>query len=100
MSITDPSIFRVKLFDIKRFRRAQCSQCKAFFWSIVERDNCGDVPCTNYTFMNIPTRRSSSYKEVRDLFLEFFKKRGHEVIEPKPVVARWREDLYLSLIHI
>jgi alanyl-tRNA synthetase len=100
MSITDPSIFRVKLFDIKRFRRAQCSQCKAFFWSIVERDNCGDVPCTNYTFMNIPTRRSSSYKEVRDLFLEFFKKRGHEVIEPKPVVARWREDLYLTIASI
>jgi alanyl-tRNA synthetase len=100
MSITDPSIFRVKLFDIKRFRRTQCSQCKAFFWSIVERDNCGDVPCTNYTFMNIPTRRSSSYKEVRDLFLEFFKKRGHEVIEPKPVVARWREDLYLTIASI
>jgi alanyl-tRNA synthetase len=100
MSITDPSIFRVKLFDIKRFRRAQCSQCKAFFWSIVERDNCGDVPCTNYTFMNIPTRRISSYKEVRDLFLEFFKKRGHEVIEPKPVVARWREDLYLTIASI
>jgi len=100
MSVIDTSIFRVKLFNNKGFKRAQCTQCKAFFWSTIDRDNCGDVPCTNYTFMEIPVKRSLSYREVRDLFIDFFRRHDHEVIEPKPIVARWREDLYLTIASI
>jgi alanyl-tRNA synthetase len=33
---------------------------------------------------------------MREAFLSFFKKRGHEIIKPYPVVARWRDDLYFT----
>lgn len=100
MSVVDPSIFRVRLFAEKGFKRQQCRVCGAHFWSLVDRSDCGDVPCTEYTFMGIRARRRLGYREVRDLFLDFFRKRGHEVVEPRPVVARWREDLYLTIASI
>jgi alanyl-tRNA synthetase len=33
---------------------------------------------------------------MREAFLSFFERHGHERIEPYPVVARWRDDLYLT----
>jgi len=33
---------------------------------------------------------------MREAFLSFFEKRGHARIKPYPVVARWRDDLYLT----
>jgi alanyl-tRNA synthetase len=33
---------------------------------------------------------------MREAFLSFFKKRGHEIVKPYPVVARWRDDLYFT----
>jgi alanyl-tRNA synthetase len=33
---------------------------------------------------------------MRESFLSFFEKHGHARIKPYPVVARWREDLYLT----
>ncbi len=32
---------------------------------------------------------------MRELFLSFFEKNGHKRIKPYPVVARWRDDVYL-----
>jgi len=33
---------------------------------------------------------------MREAFLSFFEKRGHKRMKPYPVVARWRDDLYLT----
>jgi len=33
---------------------------------------------------------------MREAFLSFFEKRGHTRIKPYPVVARWRDDIYLT----
>jgi alanyl-tRNA synthetase len=33
---------------------------------------------------------------MREAFLSFFEKHGHARIEPYPVVARWRDDIYLT----
>jgi len=61
-----------------------------------DRQTCGDVPCEEYTFIgNSPARVSLSVKEARDLFLSFFESKGHKIIKPYPVVARWRDDVYL-----
>lgn len=37
---------------------------------------------------------------MRSLFLRFFESRGHAVFEPYPVVARWRDDIYLTIASI
>jgi len=33
---------------------------------------------------------------MREAFLSFFEKQGHARIKPYPVVARWRDDIYLT----
>ncbi|HDI02063.1 MAG TPA: alanine--tRNA ligase, partial [Ignisphaera sp.] len=88
------------MFQRVPYTRMQCKYCRTYFWSMRKRDDCGDAPCTDYTFFDIPTKRFLSYREVRDLFLDFFKRHGHEIVEPRPVVARWREDLYLTIASI
>ncbi len=94
-------IFRVKPLTEGGYLRQKCKVCGADFWSLVERDDCNDAPCVDYRFFDLKLKVPPlSVKEVRDLFLKFFSKRGHELIEPYPVVARWREDLYLTIASI
>ncbi len=95
-----------RLIDIsslhkRDYRRYKCKVCGSYFWSLIPRDNCNDVPCSDYTFFDIPIRsKDLTPLQVRDRFLGFFSRMGHKVIDPKPVVARWREDLYLTIASI
>ncbi|MCX8168174.1 MAG: alanine--tRNA ligase [Ignisphaera sp.] len=97
--IIDESIYRVKSFRGK-YSRDRCRKCGSYFWSVKAREECGDAPCSDYTFFSIPVKRSLSYRDAIDVFLNFFNRYGHEIIEPRPVVARWREDLYLTIASI
>jgi len=93
----DADEFAVAFFKESGFVRRQCVACGSHFWTqIPDRQTCGDVPCEEYTFIgNSPAGRSLSLRETRDLFLSFFESKGHKVIKPYPVVARWRDDVYL-----
>ncbi|MEM0153456.1 MAG: alanine--tRNA ligase [Ignisphaera sp.] len=93
------SIYRVRLFK-EKYLRNKCRKCGAYFWSIKAREDCNDAPCSDYTFFNIPVKRVLSYRDTKNIFLGFFNRYGHEIIEPRPVVARWREDLYLTIASI
>ncbi len=97
----DPSIYRVKMFRERGYTRQKCPICGEFFWSLNERPNCGDAPCSDYYFFDLKIRSPPlSVEEARQKFLRFFERNGHEVIEPYPVVARWRDDLYLTIASI
>ncbi len=99
--VVDTSIFRVRMFDVEKYRRLKCKVCGVDFWSKILRDNCNDAPCADYTFFNIKLSVPPlTVKEVRDKFLRFFNERGHAIIDPHPVVARWRDDLYLTIASI
>lgn len=89
--------YEVELFRREGFKRRRCPSCRRFFWSLdEERIYCGDQPCVEYGFIgNPPTRGRYSLKEVREKFLSFFERNGHRRIGRYPVVARWREDVYL-----
>ncbi len=81
--------------------RKRCPKCGTYFWTLnPEQETCGEARhegCASYTFIeNSPTRRSYSIEEMRENFLSFFEKRGHTRIKPYPVVARWRNDIYLT----
>ncbi len=89
------------MFERENYSRLKCGVCGADFWSRVYRDNCNDAPCADYTFFNLRIGSGPlTVREVRDKFLNFFEKLGHEVIKPYPVVARWRDDLYLTIASI
>uniref|UniRef100_A0A7J3ZJ51 Alanine--tRNA ligase n=1 Tax=Fervidicoccus fontis TaxID=683846 RepID=A0A7J3ZJ51_9CREN len=93
--------YRLDFFREKGFYRKTCSVCGRPFWTLdPDATICQDSPCTKYFFDRIPVRRPLSVSESRGEFLRFFEERGHRVIEPRPVVARWREDLYLTIASI
>ncbi len=94
----DEKIYIVELFRNRGFKRLKCRVCGSYFWSIRERETCGDQPCTNYEFIDSsPVKKSvESLGELRERYLNFFEKYGHTKVKPYPVVAsRWRSDVYL-----
>jgi len=94
--------YKLKFFKEHGFVRKRCKSCGTYFWTMnPQQEHCNDVPCTRYRFFEVGRRVSGlSVREAREKFIEFFRRNGHEVIEPKPVVARWREDLYLTIASI
>jgi len=89
--------FAVPFFKENGFTRRQCECCKGYFWTQKPDERfCGDSPCVRYSFIgNSPAKRPYSIHEMRELFLSFFEKNGHKRIKPYPVVARWRDDVFL-----
>jgi len=93
--------YRIPFFEEEGYVRKLCPKCKEYFWTQnPDQETCEEATpegCTFYTFINNPpTRKSYSLREMREAFLSFFEKRGHARIKPYPVVARWRDDIYLT----
>jgi alanyl-tRNA synthetase len=95
-------IYQVRMFGQLGFKRKKCSSCGRFFWTLdANRVTCGDAPCDKYTFLgNPPTRRAYELHEMEQEFLRFFEEKGHTIIKRYPVVARWRDDIYLTIASI
>jgi len=91
-------IYQVELFKREGFERKKCKGCGRLFWTLdPQKENCGDTPCAEYTFIgNPPTKRKLSLAGMEKTFLKFFKNHGHKVINRYPVVARWRDDVFLT----
>jgi len=93
--------FKVSFMEEHGYKRNRCKKCGAYFWSIDEKDLCGESPCVEYTFLDKPpTKGKYNLHEIRNKFLKFFEKNGHEIINPYPVVARWRDDLLITIASI
>jgi len=95
------SEYHVPFFDEYGYVRKLCPRCKEYFWTQnPSQETCGEATsegCAFYTFIgNPPTRKGYSLGEMRETFLSFFEKRGHKRLSPYPIVARWRDDLYLT----
>ncbi len=95
------SEYHIPFFDEEGYVRKLCPKCGEYFWTQnPDQETCGEATperCAPYTFIgNPPTRRSYSYREMREAFLSFFEERGHARIKPYPVVARWRDDLFFT----
>jgi len=93
--------YSLPFFKESGYVRKLCPKCGGYFWTrIPDRETCSEATaegCASYTFINDPpTRKSYSLSEMREAFLRFFEKHGHTRIKPYPVVARWRDDIYLT----
>ncbi len=79
------------------YEKKKCVSCGKIFWTIDRgRETCGEIPCDPYSFIgNPPTSRKYSLLEMREEFLSFFEGLGHKRVKRYPIVARWREDVYL-----
>ena len=93
--------YSLPFFKGAGYVRKLCPKCGEYFWTQnLDQKTCGEARpegCAFYAFINNPpTRKSYSLREMREAFLSFFEKHGHARIKPYPVVARWRDDIYLT----
>ncbi len=88
--------FALQFFGEIGFIRRKCPSCGSSYWAALSQTTCGEVPCAPYTFIgNPPTKRRYSLAEMRIQFMDYFAERGHARIKPYPIVAHWRNDVYL-----
>lgn len=98
----NPEEYVLEFFKREGFVRKKCTIGGEYFWTLnPEQEHCNDAPCVDYHFWKIPRKVGGlSVADARRKFVEFFRKHGHEYVEPRPVVARWRDDLYLTIASI
>ncbi len=84
------------------YQRYRCRICGEYFWSKKPRTTCPDRPCSRYDFLvkDYPGVKPLSLDEARKAFIDYFVENGHGYVEPYPVLARWRDDLYLTIASI
>lgn len=89
--------YQLDFFKEKNFIRKLCTECGDAFWTLdKDMETCQDSPCTEFAFIdNSPFDRPFTTAEMRRYFLDFFADRGHTALERYPVVARWRDDVFL-----
>ncbi len=93
--------YSIEYFKENEFIRKNCEKCGSHFWTRDrDRKACGDAPCEFYSFIGKPIFKERSLDEIRECFLSFFEHRSHTRMKRYPVVARWRDDIYLNIASI
>ncbi|ABU81380.1 alanine--tRNA ligase [Ignicoccus hospitalis] len=92
--------YRLRFFEEEGLKRKRCKVCGSYFWTKGEHEVCGDSPCQEYEFFDVPTKVKLSLRDAKREFIKFFEEKGHVPVEPRPVVARWRDDLFLTIASI
>ncbi len=88
------------------FRRT-CSVTGLYFWTRDKnRTTSGDTNEDPYTFIGspiidgFPMRGKELKDSMRSSFLDYFSENNHSKIDPYPVIARWRDDIHLTIASI
>src|SRR5512136_576769 len=93
--------YQLEYFKAQGLTRKICKKCGSAFWTRdTSRETCGDAPCEPYTFIGKAVFRTHSLDSMREAYLSFFENHGHTRVERYPVVARWRDDIYLTIASI
>ncbi|HVN73632.1 MAG TPA: alanine--tRNA ligase [Methanoregula sp.] len=93
--------YQLEYFKTQGLTRKICKSCGLAFWTRDSaREVCGDAPCEPYNFIGNPVFKTHTLDGMREAYLSFFEKHGHTRVERYPVVARWRDDIYLTIASI
>lgn len=94
--------YQLDYFTENGFIRKTCPKCKTNFWTRdAETEFCGDPPCVSYSFIGAPVfKKEYDISSMRETYLSFFEKHGHTRVDRYPVIARWRDDIYLTIASI
>ncbi len=94
--------YQLSYFKDNGFIRKKCLKCGEHFWTRnAEQETCGDASCDEYSFIGAPAfSKSYNLTEMREAFLSFFEANDHTRIDRYPVIARWRDDIYLTIASI
>ena len=97
----------LEVFHDNGYNRRQCRITDLWFWTCDDqRTTCGDTHEDEYTFIGKPLiegfeQRGKALKDsMREAFLSFFETHEHHRVAPYPVLARWRDDIHLTIASI
>jgi alanyl-tRNA synthetase len=95
--IMKKSSFELNFFRENKFIRQKCKKCGEYFWSLTKRETCGEPPCENYGFIGKPfIPKKYNWKEMREKYIDWFEKNGHQPINRYPTVSRWKPDTFFT----
>jgi alanyl-tRNA synthetase len=79
----------------RNFTRSRCKNCGTFFWSLGQRNVCGNAECSGgFTFIGqSPAKKKYDYVKMWQAFSRMLSKSGYKPIKRYPVTARWRDDI-------
>ncbi len=87
----------LEFFNERGFVRKKCPVCGEYFWTLdSDRELCGEAPCEPYSFIGRGLPKKFSIDEGREAFLSFMESKGHTRVNRYPVLAKWRDDLFLT----
>ncbi|PWB53728.1 MAG: alanine--tRNA ligase [Candidatus Methanoperedenaceae archaeon] len=94
--------YQLNYFKENGFVQKRCPKCQKNFWTRdSETEFCGDPPCVSYSFIGAPVfKKEYDLSSMREAYLSFFEKHGHTRVKRYPVIARWRDDIYLTIASI
>jgi len=97
----------IPYFHEQGFVRKVCRVTDLWFWTRDHsRETSGDTTEDEYTFIGAPIidgypQRGKALKDaMRETFLNYFEEHAHTRIDPYPVIARWRDDIHLTIASI
>jgi len=97
----------IPYFHEQGFVRKVCRVTNLWFWTRdPTRETSGDTTEDEYTFIGAPIiegypQRGKALKDaMRETFLNYFEEHAHTRIQPYPVIARWRDDIHLTIASI
>ena len=97
----------IPYFHEQGFVRKVCRVTDLWFWTRdSDRETSGDTTEDEYTFIGAPIisgydQRGKALKDaMRETFLSYFEEHAHSRVAPYPVIARWRDDIHLTIASI
>ncbi len=101
MKVSEPELSS-KFLESLGYAKYRCRVCGEEFYSLLPRTTCPDSPCSKYEFLynDYSSVRRLNVESARQTFIDFFTRNSHGYVEPYPVVAKWRDDLYLTIASI
>ena len=97
----------IPYFHEQGFVRKVCRVTNLWFWTRDEtRETSGDTTEDEYTFIGAPIidgypQRGKALKDaMRETFLAYFEENSHSRVDPYPIIARWRDDIHLTIASI
>ena len=93
----DPAEYDLSIFHTLGMHRRTCEGCGHAFWTLGDHRRCQEAPCTPYGFIGHPIfARPLDVHAMREAYLSYFERRGHQRLRRYPVVARWRNDVFFT----
>lgn len=97
----------IPYFHEQGFVRKVCKVTNLWFWTRDDtRETSGDTTEDEYTFIGAPiidgfAQRGKALKDaMRETFLTYFEDNDHTRVSPYPIIARWRDDIHLTIASI